>query len=253
MLRRLILLLVLGAAIPASAQQQLATYPNTVHTRIGSDLVVDGQYYRMAYFTTKDSIQTVAHYFYDLWKNEGYPVTLDGDQKTEIVVSSFYTREGLQRSIVLREHAGKTLGFTVLKDLWLTAPQKNAPALVTLEGTMFAQDMSSRDPLSSMIHRTAMVQTDLYEARKRTVAEYEKKGFALDREIGNTRDGNPMLLLEFSRGQEQVSVELGRVDEGYTAMSQTAVVTRHEDTAPNATARDAMRIPKQKKAGEKKP
>ena len=39
----------------ARAEQPLPVYPGTVHTRIGNDLVIAGEYYRIAYFTTKDS------------------------------------------------------------------------------------------------------------------------------------------------------------------------------------------------------
>ena len=107
----LILCLLSGAA---KAEQELPVYPGAVHTRIGNDLVIDGRYYRIAYFTTADPPQQVGAYFAKLWTQAGYPVTVDGDFQPEGVVSAFYTREGLQRSVVLTRHLGKTLGFTVV-------------------------------------------------------------------------------------------------------------------------------------------
>ena len=59
-------------------------------------------------------------------------------------MSALYTREGLQRGVVLRRHLGKTVGFTVLEDLWVRAPQQAAPGLVKLEGTLFSQDLTTR-------------------------------------------------------------------------------------------------------------
>ena len=67
------------AAPVALAEQPLPVYPGTIHTRIGNDLVIAGEYYRIAYFTTSDSMRKVAKYFYDQWKKDGYPTTVDGN------------------------------------------------------------------------------------------------------------------------------------------------------------------------------
>src|SRR5436309_1867762 len=91
------------------AQQPLAEYPGSPSTRIGNDLVIGGEYYRIGYFVTGDSLKKVANWFRRQWEEQGYPVTADGDFVSEGVVSAFYTRQGLVRSIVLRTHAGKTL------------------------------------------------------------------------------------------------------------------------------------------------
>ena len=72
------LLAALLLATAARAEQPLAVYPGTVHTRIGNDLVIDGELYRMAYFTTGDALPKVAGYFEKLWKEQGYPTVVDG-------------------------------------------------------------------------------------------------------------------------------------------------------------------------------
>ncbi|HLM45982.1 MAG TPA: hypothetical protein VK458_19080, partial [Myxococcaceae bacterium] len=66
----LTLLLVSLWASPSWAEQELAVYPGTVHTRIGNDLLINGQYHRMAYFTTKDSMEKVAKYFAEYWNKQ---------------------------------------------------------------------------------------------------------------------------------------------------------------------------------------
>src|SRR5262245_58994591 len=106
------------APFAARAEQELPVYPAVVNTRIGNDFVIAGQYHRLGYFKTKDSLHTVARFFAEKWTREGIPVMLDGDFVNEGVVSAFYTREGLQRAVVVRTYHGATLGFTVLKDLW---------------------------------------------------------------------------------------------------------------------------------------
>ena len=62
-LARCLLLAVLLGAMASGAEQELPVYPGAVHTRIGNDLVIAGEYYRLAYFTTDDSMEKVAGYF----------------------------------------------------------------------------------------------------------------------------------------------------------------------------------------------
>jgi hypothetical protein len=133
-------------SLAAHAEQPLPVYPGTVHTRIGNDLLIAGEYYRLAYFQTKDPLKTVARYFEKQWREEGYPVTVDGDFAQEGVVSAFYTREGLVRSIVLRVHDGQTLGFAVLKDVWVREPLARAIKLPPIEGALFAEDLVLATP-----------------------------------------------------------------------------------------------------------
>ena len=213
-----ILCLVSAAAL---GEQQLPVYPGAVHTRIGNDLVIDGEYYRIAYFTTTDSPKKVARYFFKLWTEAGYPVTTDGNFTPEGVVSAFYTREGLQRSIVLTQHAGKTVGFTVLKDLWTRPDVKPAPALVSLDGTLYSQDMSSRGDPSSSQERSAMVGHDVDATRKSLLAALEGKGFKLTRETRAKGEGGDGWVEELVRGREQVVSTLMPVDGGMTAVLQT--------------------------------
>ena len=47
----------------ALGEQPLPVYPGAVHTRIGNDIIIAGEYYRLAYFTTDDSMRQVAQYF----------------------------------------------------------------------------------------------------------------------------------------------------------------------------------------------
>lgn len=237
-----------------AGEQELAVYPKTVHTRIGNDLIINGQYYRMAYFTTNDSIETVARYFLKTWNAEGYPTTIDGQNiNEECVVSAFYTREGLQRSVILAKHQGKTVGFTVLKDLWVMPPKREPPAIIQLEGTLTSADVTSRDSLGAAISRTALVEKPLMEARLATMDQYAGQGFELKREVGSVLDGKQQYVLDFARGKEDVVVHLGAVDETLTAVAITASFMTSKDNAPNEKARDAMRAPAvEKKKGEKK-
>ena len=128
------------AAVPAGAQQELPVYPGTVHTRVGDDLIINGELFRIAYFTTRDPVTRVADYFFQEWKRRGLPTTVDGDFRTEIAVSAFYTRDGLQRSVVLRSHGGKTVGFAVLRDLWLRATSLPEPELHDASNGQFSRE-----------------------------------------------------------------------------------------------------------------
>ena len=80
---RYALVALLVAAPAAFAEQPLPIYPGTVHTRIGNDLLIAGEYYRLAYFQTKDPLKDVARFFEKQWKDEGY---LPEDYATDDVV-----------------------------------------------------------------------------------------------------------------------------------------------------------------------
>src|SRR5688500_9392970 len=84
------------------AEQELPVYPGVLHTWMGIDLVIGGELFRLAYFTTPDSLKKVGAYFAREWATRGYPVTVDGDFRQGGVVSAFFNREGLVRSVVLR-------------------------------------------------------------------------------------------------------------------------------------------------------
>jgi hypothetical protein len=233
-----LLLLPLLWSAPSRAEQELAVYPGTVHTRIGNDLVIAGQYHRMAYFTTKDPMEKVAKYFSDHWRKLGYPVVVDGDLKQEAVVSAFYTREGLQRAVVLRNHMGKTVGFTVLKDLWLYQPPPSAgnTPFINVEGTVFSADVGTRDEAGTSKHRSQVVERAMDEVRQEMHSKATAAGYTLVRESGGKLDGQRSHVMEFSRGAEQTMTTLVELEPTRVAISQTWVGTDRPDGMPNADA-----------------
>jgi hypothetical protein len=231
-------LLLLLWATPSRAEQELAIYPGTVHTRIGEDLLIGGQYHRMAWFTTPDSLVEVAKYFHGFWMKQGHPVVVNGDLKQEAVVSAFSTREGLQRAVVLRTHLGRTVGFTVLKDLWLyekPASSSKAP-FIQVEGSIFSADVSSRDEAGGSLHRTQVVERGLEAVRQELAARFAAAGYKPVRESGGRLDGQRTLVLEHSRGAEQTLTTLVELEPSRVAVSQTWVGTDRPDGMPNADA-----------------
>lgn len=230
------LLLLLWAA-PSRAEQELATYPGTVHTRIGNELLIDGQYHRLAYFTTKDPMVKVAKYFHDSWTKQGYPVVVDGDLKREAVVSAFYTREGLQRAVVLRTHLGKTVGFTVLKDLWLyQKPPAGKSHFIQVEGPIFSADVGTRDESGGSQHRTQVVERGLEAVRQELVTRLTAVGYQAVRESGGRLDGQRTIVLEYARGAEQTLTTLVELEASRVAVSQSWVGTDRPDGMPNSDA-----------------
>lgn len=209
-------------AVAVADQQELPTYPGAVHTRIGNDLNIDGQLYRIAYFTTTDEPGKVAYYFWWHWKHEGYPVTRGGDFEKEGVVSAFYTRQGLIRSVIVTRHEGKTLAFSVLADLWTDAKEKPNPALSHVEGTLYSTDLISHGDPSASQQRTAVIAHDLETTRQSLLADLAAKGFKLTHQA-ETVDENKKrgYVLELARGPEQVAMTLVPVDATMTAMMQS--------------------------------
>ncbi|MCP3145306.1 hypothetical protein [Pyxidicoccus xibeiensis] len=240
-LARVGLLCALLAVVPAAAEQELPIYPGTLHTRIGNDLVIGGEYYRLAYFTTPDSMAKVAEYFARKWREDGYPTVVEGDMKDEAVVSALYTREGLQRGVVLRQHLGKTLGFTVLRDLWVRPPKKPAQGLVKLEGTLYSQDLATRDDPGGSQNRTSLVQGGLTEVQQRMTAELARQGFEPVRHVASKLGGDTQVTMEHARKGEQVMTTLTPVDEGVTAVVQMWVGSDRIDAVPNDEAVRASR------------
>lgn len=231
-------LMLLLWATPSRAEQELAVYPGAVHTRIGEDLRIGGQYHRMAYFSTADSLVRVARYFHDSWTKQGYPVVVNGDLKQEAVVSAFYTREGLQRAVVLRTHLGKTVGFTVLKDLWLyeKTPDAGGHHFIQVEGSLFSADVGSRDEAGGALHRTQVVERSLDAVRQELVSRFTAAGYKPVRESGGRLDGQRTLVLEYAQGAEQALTTLVELEPSRVAVSQTWVGTDRPDGMPNADA-----------------
>ncbi|HME91511.1 MAG TPA: hypothetical protein VKE49_08810 [Myxococcaceae bacterium] len=209
------------AAAPAGAQQELPVYPGTVHTRVGDDLIINGEHFRIAYFSTRDSLAQVADYFFQQWKRRGLPTTADGDFQTEIVVSAFYTREGVQRSVLLRSQQGKTVGFAVLRDLWLSAwpPPEMEP--IAVEGTLFSQSLLMRGDGEGTRHQSALLELDLPRASMQVRQQLGSRGFTLMREAPATTSGGRSITLEHATGKQRVHTVLTTVDAGLTAMVQT--------------------------------
>jgi hypothetical protein len=246
------LLGVLLVAVAARAEQELPVYPGAVHTRIGNDLVISGEYYRLAWFTTDDSMEKVANYFTRHWRELGYPTVVDGDMRDEAVVSALYTREGLQRGVVLRRHLGKTVGFTVLRDLWVRAPKSPGAGLVKLEGTLFSQDLATRDDPGGSQHRSSLVQGDLEHVRQQVSEALTRQGFSLVREAGLKQDGEQRFTLEHARKGEQVVTALSRVDEQTTAVLQMWVGSNRPDALPNNEALRQSRAAQEREQQAKK-
>jgi hypothetical protein len=232
------LILVLVWAAPSRAEQELAVYPGTVHTRIGNDLLINGQYHRMAYFTTQDPMMKVAKYFATFWGKQGYPVVVDGDMDEEGVVSAFFTREGLQRSVVLRRHMGKTVGFTVLKDLWLyeKPPAAGQDKMIRVEGPLFSSDVGSRDEAGGSRHSTQIVDRPLDAVRQELASKFTAAGYKPVRETGGKLDGQRTHVLEYARGAEQSMTTLVELEPSRVAVSQAWVGTDRPDGMPNADA-----------------
>jgi hypothetical protein len=209
------------SAASAHSEQPLPVYPGTLLTPIGSELVISGEHYRLAYFTSADPILKVASYFQEAWQQQGYPTTRDGDFAEEGVVSAFFTREGLMQSVVLRRHQGRTVGFSVLKDLWVRQSIPPAPALVALEGTLFAQQLVARDDPGAAQHRSLLLERELEVVRDELHAKLVKQGFALSRETGNPSAGKRTRVLEYAKGPEQLVITVAEVGPGLTAVAQS--------------------------------
>lgn len=207
-------------ATAASAEQELPIYPGTVHTRIGNDLLINGSFYRLAYFKTKDSLRTVARHFHKIWKDDGYPTTVDGDGVNNLVVTAFFTREGLARSVVLRRHGEVTLGFSVLKDLWVKPKAKSAPPPLQLEGALFAADLHSMNEGGNNRSRTEVMEGDFSALRQQVLAQLRAKGYSLSREYGGVASEPKQANLEFTSPTKQVLVTLTEVDVGMVSVTQ---------------------------------
>ncbi|WP_240356284.1 hypothetical protein [Myxococcus eversor] len=239
--RRLLLGFALLAVWPALAEQEVPVYPGTIHTRIGNDLIIGGEYYRLAYFTTTDPMKKVAAYFAQKWRDEGYPTVVEGDLEDEAVVSALFTREGLQRGVVLRTHLGKTVGFTALRDLWTRPPKSTPSGLIKLEGTLYSQDLETRDDPGGSRNRTSLVTGDLSDVQQRVGAELTRQGFEPVRSTATKVGGSTQVTMEHARKGEQVMTTIAQVDEGMSTVMQTWVGTDRPDGVPNNDAVRASR------------
>lgn len=224
-MRRLALLALWLLSSAALAEQPLASYPGTTLTRIGDDLVISGEYYRLAYFVTDDPIRKVAAHFARAFADEGISTMVDGNLEREAVVSAFFTREGLVRSIVLLPHGKRTLAFSVLKDLWVRESGKAAAPLPPLEGSRWSGDVKSRDGSARGFHRSSVVEKSLSEARDGLLRTLKREGWTPVNETDVRAEGQgKQRVLVHSRGAEQVVSTLLEAEPGVTVVTQ-AIVT----------------------------
>jgi len=216
--------MLLSSTTLAGLPSQLPVYPNTVQIQIGDELVIGGEYFRIAYFTTPDPVTDVAEYFFQKWKRMGFPTMVDGHPEEEMIVSAFYTREGLQRSVVLKQRAGKTIGFSTLRDLWLSAHPSTAEELLSpAEGVVWLQNVESRDGVARMQHRTGLIESELGALAAATKKQLSTAGYALAHEATLLRDSGRHQRMEHTRGRRRVVTHLAEVDAGVTALLQTCV------------------------------
>jgi len=243
----LVAIVLFGSAL-ARAEQELAVYPGAVHTRIGNELVIGGQLHRMAYFVTDDSIRKVATHFHGEWHRQGLPTTINAVSADELVVSSFRTREGLQRSVILRRHGNKTVGFTVLKDLWIEVKPPLAP-LQPLENTLMSSDMVARDDGGNTQHRTQVVAGGLEPVAEQLASRLRKAGFGEVRMERETQKGRERITLQAGRSGEQLVSVITPLDAQRVAVLQTWVGSDRPDAVANDVALDELR--RQQAAGKR--
>ncbi len=211
----------LCTTILARVPDDLPAYPNTVQIQIGDELVIGGEYFRIAYFTTPDSVSTVADHFFQAWKKMGFPTMADGHPEDEMIVSAFYTREGLQRSVVLKRWAAKTIGFAAVRDLWLRAHADPQEMFSQTEGVVWLQNVESQDGAARMHHRTALIEMKLEAAADGIKNQLAAAGYGLAQEKALTREGARQLVLEHILGGKRVVTHLVEVEVGATAIVQT--------------------------------
>jgi hypothetical protein len=111
-------------------------------------------------------------------------------------------------------HAGKTLGFSVLTDLWVRPEVAKPDSLPGLEGALFANDIVTREKTQ---HRTGAVDAPMQAVRDARDAAWLKAGFARLRE---TRTDKRTRVLEYSKGAQQVLVTLVEMDEKTTGVDE---------------------------------
>jgi hypothetical protein len=205
---------------PSQVEVELPVYPGAPQVQIGDGLIIGGEHFRIAYFSTTDSVQAVADYFLRHWKKQGYPTAADGDLDREVIISAFYTRQGVQRSVVLRRDANKTIGFAALRDLWLSARSAKAPSI---EGALFAQDLETHDNQGRTRNTTALLEADLTGAERQLRLQLTQQGYVLEQARSSVQEGRKTVRLEHARGEEHLVTALISAGVALTAMSQTRI------------------------------
>lgn len=208
-------------AAAAQAEPPLPVYPGAIHTRIGSDLVIGGEHFRMAYFTTGDGLTQVATYFLQEWKEGGFPTAADGDFETEIIVSAFDTRQGFQRSIALIRQGRETIGFSVLRDLWLREAAGPDEDPLAPEGSLFSESLISRGEGAGLDQLSALLDRDLSVAADETRERFRHRGFPPGREEKLEGKVGPGRLFEHVRNGKHVQTVLTPASPRTTALVET--------------------------------
>lgn len=194
----------------AMAGPVLPVYPGASPIRMGDELWLAGQRLQIACFTTAEPLQQVARYFLREWTEQGLPTVVDGDLVREATVSAFFTREGIQQAVVLVRQGPKTLGFTVLKDLWARAPVQPRETLLP-EGTIVSDPTGARQ-------QAAIVEMGMPSVQAELEARLARDGFQRARPI---EQGPRHVLLEHTRDDQTVSTALTEIEPGVVAILQT--------------------------------
>ncbi len=213
---------VLGSIPLAQPDVEIPPYPETTPIQVGDELIIGGERFRISYFTTKDPVSTVAEYFFDKWKQMGLPTMVDGHPETEMIVSAFYTRQGLQHAVVLWRRSGKTIGFATVRDLWFrAAADEGAELFSPEEGVVWLHDIESRDAAAGMRHRTALIESALATAAEVVKTQLAGRGYALVSEVALGEGGQRQRRVEHIRGGRRLVTHLAEIEGGVTAVVQT--------------------------------
>lgn len=92
------------------------SYPSVRPVPIAQGLSIGKMNLQASYFTTPDALDVVATHFASRWRDEGYPVVVEGEGPGR-VVSAYLTREGVQRVVVLSRRGRVTLVLCVERPL----------------------------------------------------------------------------------------------------------------------------------------
>jgi hypothetical protein len=204
----LVLLVASGAT-----QESLSRYPGAGFTSLGGLESETGTHSALSYFTTPDALKDVARHFSSLWRRRGFPTVVDGDLDDEAVVSAFHTREGVQRSVVLRRSQGRTVGLMFVRDLWALPSNPERSRLE--EG--FVEDGQGL--------RTDIVPGTLGDVEERLHIELREAGFQHVRTAQN--DSNKRTVVHQGMGEQRTTTLL-QLGAKTTALIQ-ARVRRHEE------------------------
>jgi hypothetical protein len=219
---RLALLAALLAAQVAVAAGELPTYPGAVHTRIGGDLVLGGRLHKLAWFTTDDPLEHVAAWFARHWEAQGYPTSVDGEPgHQELTVSALHTRQGLLHAVVLRRHQGRTVGFPVVRDLWLKVAPPKRTGLLALEGALFSQELWFEEPGRPAQHRAQVVPGALDPVHQAVRERLGDQGFTVLQPSAHRSEGRRQVIFEAARDAERVLTVITQAQDATVVVAQT--------------------------------